>query len=81
MPHHIRITAVKKCRLQDLTDEDCIAEGIKKINKVYLFFVNGEYIADNNPKPLFRYLIQLLNGSGYWESNPEGYAYEFELVK
>lgn len=85
MPHQIRITSVKKCRLQDLTDEECMREGIKEIyietNKLYGFFVKGEFIADNNPKSAFWYLIKLLNGSGYWESNPEGYAYEFELVK
>ncbi len=85
MPHHIRITSVKKCRLQDLTDEESLREGIKEMyietNKLYGFFVNGECIADNNPKSAFGYLIQLLNGCGYWENNPDGYAYEFKLVK
>ena len=85
MPHQIRITAVKKCRLQDLTDEECMREGIEEkyieTNKLYGFFVNGNFISDSNPKSAFGYLIRLLNGSGYWESNPEGYAYEFELVK
>lgn len=85
MPHQIRIIAVNKCRLQDLTDEQCLREGIKKIGKGYAIFFNGlrtsHTIAHENPKTLFAYLIQLLNGSGYWESNPEGYAYEFELVK
>lgn len=85
MPHHIRITAVKKCNLQDLTDEECLREGIKKIEKGYAIFFNGlrtsHNIVHEKPKTLFAYLIQLLNGSGYWESNPEGYAYEFELVK
>lgn len=85
MPHQIRITSVKKCRLKDLTDEDCLREGIKKIEKGYAIFFNGfrtsHKIEHENTKTLFAYLIQLLNGSGYWESNPEGYAYEFELVK
>lgn len=83
MPHQIRITAVKKCKLQDLTDDECLKEGIKKIEKGYAIFFNGtsHNIVHENPKTLFAYLIQLLNGSGYWESNPEGYAYEFELVK
>ena len=83
MPHQIRITAVKKCRLQDLTDEECLREGIKKIEKGYAIFFNGlrtSHIVYEKPKILFAYLIQLLNGSGYWESNPDGYAYEFELV-
>lgn len=49
-------------------------------NKLYGFWANGKFIADSNPKSAFGHLIKLLNGSGYWESNPEGYAYEFELV-
>lgn len=31
MPHHIRITNVKIERLQDISDEDCLAEGVVKI--------------------------------------------------
>jgi hypothetical protein len=84
MPHHIRITAVKKCRLQDLTDEDCIKEGIYlriisiRILEIAYCFLNGKYC--ETPKRAFSNLINKLNGKGYWESNPVGYAYEFELV-
>lgn len=31
MPHHIRITNIKIERLQDISDEDCLAEGVVKI--------------------------------------------------
>lgn len=31
MPHHIRITNIKIERLQDISDEDCLAEGIVKV--------------------------------------------------
>lgn len=87
MPHQIRITSVKKCRLQDLTDEDCLKEGIKK-KVIYLmtlsvpayhFRNSKEYY--ETPKQAFVNLISELNGKGYWKSNPEGYAYEFELIK
>lgn len=30
MPHHIRILSVRTQRLQDITEEECLAEGIKK---------------------------------------------------
>lgn len=85
MPHHIRITAVKKCRLQDLTDEECLDEGInikvisiRKFERAY-FFKNGKNY--ETARRAFANLIEKLNGKGYWGSNPEGYAYEFELVK
>jgi hypothetical protein len=82
MPHQIRITAVKKCRLQDLTEDECIKEGIRK-GSVY-GYLSGKWKNQRKfltPKAAFSYLIDKLNGSGYWESNPEIYAYEFELVK
>ena len=82
MSHQIRITAVKKCNLQDLTDDDCLREGVRK-GKVYGFFFG---VGKTQKKCLsaidaFADLINKLNGKGYWESNPDGYAYEFELVK
>lgn len=82
MPHQIRITAVKKCRLQDLTDEECLREGIKKPNaKRELYFYDGGYKDYPTAKDAFAHLINAINGCGYWESNPDGYAYDFELVK
>lgn len=82
MPHKIRITAIKKCRLQDLTDEECLSEGLKNGRDFGYIYGKG-----NNPRRFltptaaFSTLINKLNGKGFWESNPEGYAYEFELVK
>ena len=81
MPHQIRITAVKKCRLQDLIDEECLKDGIKKYatcNAFYVFGIDASYHAEKNA---FANLIDRINGKGYWESNSDGYAYEFELVK
>ena len=87
MPHRIQITSVKKCRLQDLTDEECLREGIKKkiiyignLSAPAYHFRNSEEYYETS-KQAFANLINELNGKGYWESNPDGYAYEFELVK
>lgn len=85
MPHKIRITAVKKCRLQDLTDEECLKEGIYRAKNdigIYTYtYTNNKLGGYSRPIGAFRDLIRTLNGNGYWESNPDGYAYEFELVK
>jgi hypothetical protein len=91
MPHKIRITSVNKCRLQDLTDEDCLKEGVnsyKQGNETY-YNCEGIYYKRRQgllkpfktAKEVFFNLISKLNGYGYWTINPDGYAYEFEIVK
>lgn len=82
MPHQIKITKVTPCKLQDVTEEDCLREGVRK-GKVYGFFfgVGKTQKKCLSPIDAFAGLINKLNGKGYWASNPLGYAYEFELVK
>lgn len=86
MPHQIRITNVRIERLQDISDEDCLREGIfwdygdypYMATKVYKYNEKEEYI---HPKAAFAALIDKVSGKGTWEANPWVYAYEFELVK
>lgn len=86
MPHKIKITGIKQCRLQDISEEECLREGIvrreiipfRNIEIAYCFRNSNLY---KTAKQAFADLIRKLNGRGYWESNPLGYAYEFELVK
>ena len=89
MPHQIRITAVKQCKLQDLNERQALDEGIEKVVKnvfggdlisPYYTFLNAKMFCTTSVSS-FAYLIDKLNGKGYWDSNPDGYAYEFELVK
>lgn len=91
MPHHIKITGIKRERLQDITDRDCMAEGV----------IEGEYVSDvtrhipcylitwpfnaikqyfDSAKEAFACLIDKVSGKGTWESNPYVYAYEFEVM-
>ena len=84
MPHQIKITKVTPCKLQDITGEECIREGIFWRNSNYsclsgYSFGDSDYFS--TPLLAFISLINKLNGKGYWESNPLGYAYEFELIK
>lgn len=96
MPHQIRITGIKCERLQDISDEDCMKEGI---------FVN-EYVGNgkkchhygfdgffneaagwfargwyNTSREAFSSLIDKVSGLGTWGRNPWVVAYEFELIK
>ena len=84
MPHKIKITGIKQCRLQDITEADCIREGVffDIIGcTIYYNFTNSKKRGYHKPIEAFAGLINKLNGKGYWESNPDGYAYKFELVK
>lgn len=92
LPHHIRITDVKVERLQSLSDDDIMREGIylqRFFNKVeYVFATKGKM---NNtpvhrlktfltPREAFAALIDKISGKGTWESNPWVVAYSFELI-
>lgn len=81
MPHKIKITGIKQCRLQDISDEECLREGIHVFVKSMFNFDNSDLPWYDSAKEAFADLINKLNGKGYWESNPLGYAYEFELIK
>lgn len=83
--HHIRITNVQIERLQDISDEDCLKEGIEEHLKgvQYGFSSNIGYIGQypfSNPREAFAALIDRISGKGIWESNPYVWAYEFELI-
>lgn len=92
MPHHIRITNVKVEHLQDITEEDCLREGIQEyfpyINRdpndrlrTFQYFKNGKIRYRRSPATeCFANFIDDISGKGTWESNPLVYAYEFELI-
>lgn len=83
MPHQIRITGIRCERLQDISDEDCMKEGIQHLNDRYYFRDNEGRIIDDFPtaKQAFALLINKVSGRGTWESNPWVVVYEFELLK
>lgn len=92
MPHHIRITDVKVERLQDISDDDIMREGVREQivagNKDYYFetdkVVAGLHCTNliffKTLREAFAYLIDKVSGKGTWESNPWVVAYSFELV-
>ena len=78
MPHQIRITNVKVERLQDISDKDCVKEGIWEAQQVNYTSIDG---IPYSPREAFAALINKVSGKGTWESNPWVFVYEFELVK
>ena len=95
MPHHIRITDVKIEHLQDISDKECLREGVKRAS--IGFYAEGVKVKDWEkeahretasgclklfpfPRPAFASLIDKISGKGTWESNPWVVTYSFELV-
>lgn len=93
MPHHIRITDIKIERLQDISDEDCLREGVELNTRQYEYDGTKKYCVCglghwraigctdfDTPREAFAALIDKVSGKGTWESNPYVFVYEFELV-
>ena len=90
MPHRIRITDIRVERLQNISDEDCLREGIKEESSFPhkkscpFYFDGGKHGWDNHfstPREAFAALIDKVSGKGTWESNPYVWVYSFELIK
>lgn len=95
MPHHIKITDVKVERLQDISKEDCLKEGIIFIESLsiigedaYFFTVKRKVrqMYDNilnffsSPQRAYADLIDEISGRGTWKRNPWVVVYTFERV-
>lgn len=95
MPHHIRITDVKMERLRDISEEDCLKEGIVFIESLsatgedaYFFAVKRKVrqMYDNilkffsSPQRAYADLIDKISGRGTWKRNPWVVVYTFERV-
>ena len=97
MPHRIKITNVRVERLQDISEDDCLKEGIIQsynecLRKNVFGFYDGNKkaklteswktsIGFDTPSEAYAALIDKVSGKGTWESNPWVFVYDFELVK
>lgn len=89
MPHRIKITDIRIERLKEISDEDCLKEGVIHYDDV---FGEGYMLAEpynNNyrrrcfttPQKAYSALIDKVSGKGTWDKNPWVFVYDFELVK
>ena len=89
MPHRIHTTDLWFERLQDISDEDCLREGIFEdaeehgglYTTPFYDFVGNDGDGFTNPREAFAVLIDRICGRGTWKSNPWVVAYEFELIQ
>lgn len=97
MPHQIRITGIKCERLQDISDAECMKEGV--VGGIIGYYVPGikckdwskeSYVDTEDgrtwklfptPREAFASLIDKISSCGTWARNPWVVVYEFELVK
>ena len=91
MPHRIRITNIKAERLQEISDGDCLKEGIttiterkNEVGNAYGWDPKIDALKRDSfftPRAAFAALIDRISGRGTWQRNPWVYVYEFELLK
>lgn len=94
MPHQIKITNVRIERLQDISDEDCLAEGVELNTRQYQCDGTKYYCVRglghwrmfgcynyNSPREAYAALIDKVGKKGDWNRNPYVFVYDFELVK
>lgn len=87
MPHQIKITNIRCERLQDISTDDCMKEGIY----CSMVWSHGSYSYDatNDSKrkkwwhrtPIEAYKMLSSKLHLHWDSNPLVFVYDFKLVK
>lgn len=88
MPHQIMITKIRCERLQDISTDDCMKEGIYCCH-MYWFHDKFSYDATNDSKrkkwwyrtPIEAYKMLSCKLHLHWNSNPLVFVYDFVLVK
>lgn len=96
MIHQIRITNVRIERLQDISEEDCLKEGVviseSRIKGGVRMYYPCRYLEScakkngwgrvfDTPQKAFASLIDKVGKEGDWDKNPYVFVYDFELVK
>ena len=88
MPHHIKITNIRCERLQDISTDDCMKEGIfrspiKGIDDAYSYDATNDSFEKKwwYKTPIEAYKMLSCKLHLHWGSNPLVFVYDFELVK
>jgi len=84
----LKLTSVRVERLQDISEEDAIAEGIKSEwcndqgetpgRTLYFSYATAPGVGHSTAKAAFRELWESINGSGSWNFNPWVWVLAFE---
>lgn len=83
----LEITEIRVQRVQEISEEDCIAEGINRIHHGRGFYYYSALRDEPHPKnfvdPEYAYkeLWESINGPGSWDANPWVWAISFRKVQ
>lgn len=84
MPHQVLFSDVKFELLQDISDGDCLAEGVYPYDDDGYWIDVPESMGGKRifltPRQAFAFLIDCISGKGTWERNPWVFTYTFELI-
>ena len=86
MPHHIKITNIRLERLQDISDDDCLKEGVFGLTdsmnpSIGTYTFSGANRLYSTPKEAFASLIDATCGRGTYDSNPYVFVYDFRIIR
>ena len=88
MPHRIEIERLRVERLQDISDEDCLKEGIYEdggndpfIPHYFYNYHNSNSNGFKTPQLAYADLINKIACNSTWDSNPWVFVYDFKLIK
>ena len=88
MPHRIEIERLRVERLQDISDEDCLKEGIYEdggndsfIPHYFYNYHNSNSNGFKTPQLAYADLINKIACNSTWDSNPWVFVYDFVLIK
>lgn len=78
----LEITAVRVERLQDISEEDALAEGIEGMRGQWKSYTD-QVVVCHKPRASFRSLWDSINAKGGygWDANPWVFVYEFKREK
>jgi hypothetical protein len=80
----LQVEDIKVERLQDISEEDARAEGLKvqqtKLGESYFDYTTGYHNGLFKPRASFRTLWQSLHGPESWEANPWVWAVTFKVL-
>ena len=88
MPHQIKITNIRCERLQDISTDDCMKEGIycshiDGFDDAYTYDATNDRFKPNMwfRTPIDAYKMLSCKLHLHWDSNPLVFVYDFKLIK